>query len=103
MIAVDVRAGEILDVVVGEDASRGNTLFKQNPLLIKMKVRLAEGGFDDKEISITVMKYHTAYNKNQKDPSPKFRDPILRKCIGEIEKIEKMSRIKSTAMVRDCW
>jgi hypothetical protein len=89
MIAIDVRTGEILDVVVAEGAARDNALFKEKARKIKMKAMLADGAFDDKEI----FDYCDENNiqpiiKIRKGASPKSRGSRLRrKCIRELEKI----------------
>lgn len=89
MIAVDVRTGEILDIVVAEGASRDNALFKEKGRKIKMKAFMGDGSFDDKEI----FNYCDKNNiqpiiKVRKNASRKSRGSRLRrKSIRELEKI----------------
>jgi len=89
MIAVDVRTGEILDIVVAEGASRDNALFKEKGRKIKMKAFMGDGAFDDKEIFDYCDKNNIQpIIKVRKDASRKSRGSRLRrKSIRELEKI----------------
>lgn len=89
MIAVDVRTGEILDIVVAEGASRDNALFKEKGRKIKMKAFMGDGAFDDKEIFDYCDKNNIQpIIKVRKNASRKSRGSRLRrKSIRELEKI----------------
>lgn len=89
MIAVDVRTGEILDIVVAEGASRDNALFKEKGRKIKMKAFMGDGAFDDREIFDYCDKNNIQpIIKVRKNASRKSRGSRLRrKSIRELEKI----------------